>query len=63
MTRNNSRARKPMPKTSRRSVKVILTNRQWDELHKRAAEIGVPTSRIFGMLARKWLEGEITMEV
>lgn len=63
MAKTNQKSRKPISKTSRRSLKVILTNRQWDQLHKKAAEIGVPTSRIFGMLARKWLEGEITMEV
>jgi len=63
MAKINQRSRKPMPKTRRRSLKISMTDRQWNDLQRRAAEIGIPVTRLIGMLALKWLEGEITMEV
>jgi len=63
MAKMNHRSRKPMPKTKRRSLKISMTDRQWNDLQRRAAEIGIPVTRLIGMLTLKWLEGEITMEV
>jgi len=63
MTKINQRSRKPMPKTKRRSLKISMTDRQWNDLQRRAAEIGIPVTRLIGMLTLKWLDGEITMEV
>ena len=63
MAKINQRTRKPMPKTKRRSLKIGMTDRQWNDLQRRAAEIGIPVTRLIGMLTIKWLEGEITMEV
>jgi len=63
MTASNSNTGKPMPKTKRRSLKIIMTDQQWDNLQRRAAEIGIPVSRLVGMVMRSWLKGEVTIEV